>query len=314
MTSVRVPEPRAFATDAARDPVGEWEAYNAAALIALDCDAPSDRQFDAVEVNLQLPGVHLAKVRTTRHSVHRSGKLVATHPADAIAVYAGLSGASLFEQDGRRRVIQPGNLLICDADRPFLRGFGHGLEEFAVKVPRQAFAELTGRYSLDEPMVLDGLAGRDPLARSLVRLVDRSMQCAHPVPADEQAVLELVSVLATDGKVSTTVAHRAAARAYIEEHLADPGLSATEIAEGTGVSVRTLSRLFAEAGTSVPRHILGRRLDWAYGLLSNRPELRTVEVAARAGFTSTAHFSQAFLRRFGVHAGDVRRGESAESA
>jgi AraC-like DNA-binding protein len=314
MTSVGVPTPRAFATDAARDRVGEWEAHNAAALIALDCDVPTDREFDAVEVNLQLPEVHLATVRTTRHGVHRSGMLVESHPADAIAVYAGLFGASLFEQDGRRRVIQPGHLLICDADRPFLRGFGHGLEEFAVKVPRRAFAELTGRQSLDDPVVLDGAAGRDPLARTLVRMIGRSMRCADPVPADEQALLELVSVLATDGKVSATVAHRAVARAYIEEHLADPGLSATEIAERTGVSVRTLSRLFAEAGTSVPRHILGRRLDWAYGLLSNRPELRTVEVAARAGFTSTAHFSQAFLRRFGIHAGGVRRGESAESA
>jgi AraC-like DNA-binding protein len=312
MTS-RVPAPLAFATDAARDRVGEWEAHNAAVLIALDCDAPTDQQFDATEVNLQLPQVHLAKVRTTRHSVHRSGVLIASHPADAIAVYAGLFGASLFEQDGRRRVIQPGQLLICDADRPFLRGFGHGLEEFAVKVPRKAFAELTGGHLLDKPVVLEGASGRDPLARTLVRLVDRSMRCAHPVPADEQAVLELVSVLATDGKVSATVAHRAAARAYIEEHLADPCLSAPGIAEGIGVSVRTLSRLFAEAGTSVPRHILGRRLDWAYGLLSNRPELRTVEVAAHVGFTSTAHFSQAFLHRFGVHAGGVRRGQSAES-
>jgi len=314
MTSVRVPTPRAFATDAARDRVGEWEAHNAAALIALVCDAPTERQFDAVEVNLQLPEVHLARVRTTRHGVRRTGLLVESNPADAIAVYAGLYGASLFEQDGRRRVIQPGHLLICDADRPFLRGFGHGLEEFAVKVPRHAFAELTGRHSLDGPVVLDGAAGRDSLAGALVRLVGRAMRCADPVPADEQAVLELVSVLATNGKVSSTVAHRAAARAYIEEHLSDPGLSATEIAECTGVSVRTLSRLFAEAGTSVPRHILGRRLDWAYGLLSNRPELGTAQVAARAGFTSTAYFSQSFVRRFGVHAGCVRRGEPAELA
>jgi AraC-like DNA-binding protein len=130
------------------------------------------------------------------------------------------------------------------------------------------------------------------------------------VPADEQAVLELVSVLATSGHVGLPVAHRAAARAFIEEHFTDPMLCAADVAAGTGISERHLSRLFAAAGTSVPRHILSRRLDAAYSMLTTDPAkgLRTSDVAARCGFTSVGYFSQTFRKRFGITAGEVRHG------
>jgi AraC-like DNA-binding protein len=105
------------------------------------------------------------------------------------------------------------------------------------------------------------------------------------------------------------VAHRAAAGAFIDDHLTDPTLSATAVATGAGISERHLSRLFAASGTSVPQHILARRLDLAHSLLrspSTRGE-RVVDLAARCGFTSTAYFAETFKRRFGATASDVRQ-------
>jgi len=260
-------------------------------------------------MNLQLDEVHLARVRAPRHSVERSSALVEASPADAIAVYASLRGDALLEYDGMRRVLHPGQLLVCDVDRPFVRGFGHGLEELAVKVRRQAFEERTGLPSVPTPLVVDAGPGQSAHGRALVQLVGRALRSVDPVPADEDAVLDLVSMLATEGRADLATAHRAAAKVFIEDHLADPSLSAADVASGAGISERHLSRLFAEAGTSVPRHILARRLDRAYALLAcpNDPDLRTVDVARLCGFTSTSYFSSAFRKRFGVAAGDVRR-------
>ena len=260
-------------------------------------------------MNLQLDQVHLARVRAARHTVERSAELVEEKPADAIAIYASLRGDALLEYDGVRRVLHPGQILVCDVDRPFLRGFGHGLEELAVKVPRQAFSERTGLPSVPTPLVVEAGPGQNPHGRALVQLVGRALRAHDPVPADERAVLDLVSVLATEGRVDLATAHRAAAKAFIEDNLADPALSAADVAAGAGISERHLSRLFAETGTSVPRHILARRLDRAYAMLScpGDPDLRTVDVAHRCGFTSASYFSSAFRKRFGVAAGDVRR-------
>ena len=311
----RPSRPEVFSTTPLREAarVEGWERHNAESLVALTCRPVTGATFDAAEMNLQLNEVHLARVRAARHTVERSAGLVEEKPADAIAVYAGLRGDALLEYDGVRRVLHPGQLLVCDVDRPFLRGFGHGLEELAVKVPRQAFAERTGLPSMPTPLVVEAGPGQNPHRRALVQLVGRALRAVDPVPADEEAILDLVSVLATEGRVAPSTAHRSAAKAFIEDHLADPTLSAADVALGAGVSERHLSRLFAEAGTSVPRHILARRLDRAFALLScpTEPDLRTVDIAQRCGFTSASYFSAAFRKRFGVAAGDVRRGALA---
>lgn len=287
--------------------VGAWERHNAEALVEVACAIPAG-PFRAREVNLQVDRVRVAHVSGTPHTVARDATLVESRPVDAIAVYAALRGEALLESGGRRQVVRPGQVLVCDADRPFLRGFGHGLEELAVTVPRAALAVLTGLDSVVEPLVVDAAgAGADPHARALVRLVGRSVAADVRVPADERAVLELVSVLATGSRGSLAVAHRAAARAYIDDHLTDPALSAASVAAGAGISERQLSRVFADAGTSVPRQILARRLDLAHALLAAGVAGRTVDVAARCGFASPSYFSQAFRRRFGLSAGEVRR-------
>lgn len=296
-----IPRPRMFEV-AESGCVSDWERHNAEALIELSCQVRADDRFRAREVNLKLESVDLAHVRATPHAVARDDRMVSARPVEAIAVYAALRGDALLEYDGHRHVVRPGQLLVCDVDRPFLRGFGHGLEELAVKVPRASFHALTGLSTVGAPMVIDTDKGL--YARALVKLVGRAL--AHRVPADEQAVLELVSVVATGGRIGLPIAHRAAARVFIDDNLRDPSLSAADVAAGAGVSERHLSRLFAQAGTSVPRHILGRRLDLAHTLLSQTAE-RTVDVALQCGFTSMAHFSQAFKRRFGVTAGEVRR-------
>ena len=289
-----------------------WERHNAKSLIPLACRPPATRSFEAVEVNLQLERVHLARVRGTRHLVERSAELVEANPTEAIAVYVTIMGESVFEQDGERRVLRPGQLLVCDADRPFVRAFGQGLDELAVKVPRSEFSAVTGLTTVPTPIAVDVGTGENQHGRALARLVGRAVRRDCPVPADEQAVLELVAVLATGGQVGLPLAHTAAARMFIEENFTDPTLRAADIASGTGISERHLSRLFATVGTSVPRHILSRRLDAAYGMLSadTTGSLRTSEVAARCGFTSVAYFSHTFHKRFGVTAGDVRPARS----
>jgi AraC-like DNA-binding protein len=294
-----VPIPRARAFEVA-EAVGDWERHNAEALIELACRVPDERRFRAREVNLQLEHVRLALVSGTAHTVLRDEALVASRPADAIAVYATLKGDT-------SRVLRPGHVLVWDVDRPLQRRFTHGLQELAVKVPRASFTELTGTTGIAAPRVLDVAA--DAHARALVKLAARAMRSRAPLPADEQAVLELVSVVSAERRAGLPAAHRAAARAYIDDHLADALLSAADVASGAGVSERHLSRLFAEADSSVPRYILARRLDLAYSMLSQAPgrNTRTADVAARCGFTSMSHFSRAFSRRFGVAAGEIRR-------
>jgi len=286
-----------------------WEGHNTAALIGLSCHTVAP--LEATEVNVQLGRIQLARVTGSPHVVERTAEVIRRSPADAVAVYVTLRGDAWFRHGDGRRDLRPGQVLICDADRPFARGFARGLEELAIKVPRAAFTAGTGLTSLRSPVVATFGRGNDPYARVLARLVDRAARAEHPVAADEGTVLDLVATLAAGRHADRTVALRAAARCFIEDHLADPHLGAARIAAATGISERHLSRVFAADGTTVPRHVLSRRLRLAYAMLAHpaREAGPTVaDVAARCGFTSAAYFSHAFRERFGLRAGDVRRG------
>jgi AraC-like DNA-binding protein len=299
-----------------------WEAHNAAALIGLDVHAPGP--LAATEVNVQLPRVRLARVTASAHAVARTEDVIARCPADSIAIYLALRGdASFTSAEGTYR-LRPGEAVVCATDRPFARRFAGGLEELVITVPCTAFS---GQFdpSLAKPKLsLFSAAGHgargggatpahaaevSQYARALARLAGRATRADQPLPPDEAAVLDLAAVLTAGHAAAPAAAHRAAARSYVEEHLTSPGLGAEQVAAAIGLSERQLSRVFAADGTSVPRHILARRLCLAYSLLSSaRSGPETVaDTAARCGFTSAAYFSHAFRQHFGHRASDLRR-------
>src|ERR671925_2436486 len=129
MRSHHIPQPETFDVSAQSNgrAVEVWERHNATALIGLTCVVPPNAPFRAQEVNLQLDRLHLARVQGTPHSVVRDDATVSQRPGDSIVVYAALRGEALWEHAGSRRLVRPGQLLVCDVDRPFVRGFGHGL-------------------------------------------------------------------------------------------------------------------------------------------------------------------------------------------
>jgi AraC-like DNA-binding protein len=305
------PAPRMFSTAGLPDVrrIELWEGHNAAALIGLSCHPAGPDSLEATELNVQLDQVHLARVTGTAHAVARTAGIIRRSPADAIAVYVTVRGDAWFEDSGGTRSLRPGHVLMCDADRPFARGFARGLEELAIKVPRPVFAAATGLAALPSPMIADFSGGHDPYARALARLVDRAARLRRAVPADERAILELVTVLAVGRDTDTSVAYRAAARSFIEAHLSDPDLTASRVAAAIGISSRHLSRVFAADGTSVPRHVLARRLQLACAILASPegPAATVAEVAAQCGFTSVTYFSHAFHAHFGQRAIEVRR-------
>jgi len=291
-----------------------WETHNATALIGLDVDATEPLQ--ATEVNVQLPQVQLARVAGSAHAVRRTASVIERSPADAIAVYLTLRGDAWFESAARTRALRPGDLLICDTDRPFSRGFARGLEELVVKVPRAALAARCEVPRLCEPVLTAFGAGPgdERHARALARMTGQATRARQPLPASEGTVLDLVAVLAAGRAAAPATAHRAAARCYIEEHLTDPKLGANQVAAAIGISERQLSRVFAADATSLPRHILSRRLQLAYSLLSGEARLggaggdgTVADIAAQCGFTSVTYFSHAFRARFGQRASDIRR-------
>ncbi|WP_436998194.1 helix-turn-helix domain-containing protein [Streptomyces sp. enrichment culture] len=285
-----------------------WEKHNADALIALQCRTRTGVEFQAQENNIQLGRVHLARVRSTAHSVERSLDLIGQQPTGALALFVSLRGEALFEQAGRRQILRPGDLVVCEADRHFVRGFANALDELALRVDRRVLPEEIHFPAHGEPLIIRRNES-NPYGCAIARLSGRALDGHDPRQPDERMIVDLVSALVSRNAVRPQVLHRALACAYVENRLSDPRLSATEVAQAVGISVRQLTRVFSEMGQSFPRHVLGRRLEVAHNLLTGPDALTlsTAVVAAMCGFRSTAHFSKSFQERFRIAAGELRR-------
>lgn len=95
---------------------------------------------------------------------------------------------------------------------------------------------------------------------------------------------------------------------YIDMHWDEPKLSPKQLAGVHGISLRYLHLLFARRGHTVSGWIRERRLEYCRQILANaHPSLSVSEVAFRAGFKDTSHFSRAFRQRFGVSPSEHRR-------
>jgi transcriptional regulator GlxA family with amidase domain len=81
-------------------------------------------------------------------------------------------------------------------------------------------------------------------------------------------------------------------------HRSDPDFDVSVVPSMIGVSTRTLSRAFAQWGSSPSRWLWQKRLEMARDLLVASRRTSVSEVAMNCGFNDFSHFSRAFKRRF----------------
>jgi AraC-like DNA-binding protein len=294
-----------------------WQEHNSVELMGLQCRTLSDAEFEGSTVNVQLTHAHLGRVRAeTAHVIERRADLIRLHPEDSVVLFFVVAGEAFFYHADGVRTLRPGQLVACDADRPFMRGFSNGFKDMFLKVPRRVLLQRTGIERIDTPVFAGFADGTDTLATSLAHAVDIATRWDTTEVPDEDALLTTVCALLGGRDHEDPAPYLAAARSYIHSRLGDISLSATTTAAAVGISPRHLSRVFAGTGMTVPQYVLARRLEAALVLL-RRPEAASVsinEIACRCGFRSAGYFSRSFVDRFGERASDIRRRAAAQRA
>lgn len=293
-----------------------WEGHNARALIPLDIRTLDQRPMQAAETNLHLPSVRMATVFGSSQIVERTESFISQNPSGVIAIFFATEGEAFFYHRGGHISIKPGQAVVYDADRPFLRGFNHGFRELVLTIPRERYLEMVGPEAPELPVVFDfGPSGRQG-EQALARLVHTTLESIsagktrHPDPSEngtvpllgvENETLELIQ-LVLGGAAGSEGGLITAARHHIEFNLNDKNLNPAQVAAAIGVSERQLSRLFAEAGTTVGRYLLQKRLELAHQALISPEQagLSVGEIGKRFGFASPSHFGRTFRENYGM--------------
>lgn len=293
-----------------------WEGHNARALIPLDIRTIDDRPMHAEETNLHLPSIRMASVFGSSQIVERSEGFIEDNPTGAIAIFFATEGDAFFFHRGGHITLKPGQALVYDADRPFLRGFNHRFRELVLTIPKHRYEELVVGKGPELPAVFDFSAGGGHGEQALAKLVQAALNgiasgrprhvthtesAASPMFGIEEEALGLVRLILgeTAGAETGLIA---AARDHIELNITDQELSPAQVAAAVGISERQLGRIFSEAGTTVGRYMLAKRLELTHDALASAEQDRISvgEIGRRFGFASPSHFSRTFRERYGL--------------
>lgn len=103
-----------------------------------------------------------------------------------------------------------------------------------------------------------------------------------------------------------SIKHRA--EKYIIEHLTNPELTPTKVAEALGVSLRHLYRLFNDEQLSINKYIQNKRLERVKADLMDEHFRNTsiTSLALKWGFWDSAHFSKVFKKTYGFSPRECR--------
>ncbi|MBZ2197078.1 helix-turn-helix transcriptional regulator [Occultella gossypii] len=293
-------------------PCADWLDVSMRALRPMDGWAVELHEPDGAEA----AGRHLRGYRSAQLFVARyAGDPVTLtmfptegpHRQIAMTIYLA-EGSARVVGDGGAADLHPGDLVVVPPDGICTIRFGEASRVLFIGVPHP-----------EPDLVRPGLHRLVPLADAGRALADALIE--PPVqPFDvaaaawaEGALRDLVmGVMAVDAAPADLRGGvRARARAYVDVHIADPTLSAPDVARALGMSVRSLHEAFEGTDETVARIVRARRVVAAKVLLTARPNLNLAGVARRCGFGGPDQFRRVFRAEAGLLPGEYRAGTLA---
>ncbi|WP_380861497.1 helix-turn-helix domain-containing protein [Sphingoaurantiacus capsulatus] len=251
----------------------------------------------------------------TAVELHRTEAHVQNYNRDTYTIILLQRGSWSAELDYGTIRVGSGQLCIMDFNSPWLVK-GTAQDNIMLVVPRSVVHAAVPDAPRLHGRTLDGAAGRLfaehllAVTRHLPEMSERDVSLVRN--ATMALLTSAIAALPSERPQVVTTSVRAAPitaiRAFIDQNLTLPTLDASLICERFAVTRPTLYRAFKEAG-GVGAYIQSRRLEAVHAQLADSDDKRPLaEIADEYCFSSPAHFSTAFRRRYGYAPRDMRTG------
>lgn len=222
-----------------------------------------------------------------------------------------LSGQASIEQDDRQVKLETGDMTLIDASRPCSILWQQTSRQVSLLLPRQLLENQLRGSAISVATRLDKSL---PMVQLSQRLLHESMSSPALSASESEAALDAIVCLLRpmlhqqDVQPSRREKQFSRIMALIDDAIQEEHLRPEWLAGETGMSVRSLYRLFADKGLVVAQYIKNRRLDLcARALQCAHDDEKLAGIGYRWGFSDHSHFSTAFKQRFGMSPGEYRK-------
>lgn len=274
----------------------------------VELSTPDRETFRAGQHHTSLGEVELFDMYTAAHTVTQSKEVEPPAQRTLCKLSLQLSGTTLLSQDDRECLLEPGDLALYVAHRPYILDFENDQRSLIIQFPQELLHLVQNQISevTAVPIRDDSGLGRVavPLFEQLALNLN-VLQGPHALQLVRSALEMLVSVLFSAARNQDDFQPKnplfEQAVAYIDDHLHDPTLSPKKIADHFYVSLRQLHSKFAEEELTVSSYIRHERVARIREDLAS-PTYRdeTVQsISSRWGLTDASHVSKLFKQTYG---------------
>lgn len=254
-----------------------------------------------------LGNLTLAEISSPQHYWERTQQHLRTGPNEDFMLSLMVSGRGCLSQSGREMAQRPGDIALYDAARPFT----YDLEAQSVLLLRVPRKQLLFRVPEAEKLTAIRLAEGHSIAILLASMIREAavielpghQGALVPLAASLLDMLAVVLQMQCAGHAPTLSSHETlyrATRAFIDKHLDDCELDVESIAAAQHVSARTLTRVFAEHGTTPMHWLWQRRLQASHCALAEGRVQQVTQAAFQNGFSDLSHFCRVFKKAYGT--------------
>jgi AraC-like DNA-binding protein len=301
----------------AGDRLACWREAVSRNLVPLEVLPRESADFSASLHAVRVGQVQMSVISAAPHTIARTRRHIASDAPDYLQLTLQLTGQGVLTQRERQARVRPGELVVYDTRRPFTYDLDDAHSGLVLMFPRTmlplAEPDLV-RVTATAVPCRDGLGQVVlPLLHGLARQLEHLESHGTPRLADN--VIDLVGTLLAEHADMDRPSEEAGPAlltervlAYMEQRLADPGLSPEGIAAAHRISRRYLYKLLAARGRTVSGWIREQRLARCRRDLTD-PALDHLPVGAiggRWGFADPAHFSHAFKAAYGMSPKEAR--------
>ncbi|MEO3988834.1 transcriptional regulator FeaR [Pseudocitrobacter cyperus] len=256
-------------------------------------------------------GLKLSTVTTRGANLFRTSREIRGGDDAWFYTVFQLSGQAMMEQDARQVVIGAGDMTLIDASRPCSLYWQQDSRQISLLLPRTLLEQ---HFPHQKIGCAERLAGSLPMVQLSHSLLQESMNNTAMSESESEAALQAMVCLLRPVLHQRDSAPPRRERQFqkvvtlIDDNIREETLRPEWIAGETGMSVRSLYRMFADKGLVVAQYIRNRRLDFCAEAIRHAGEdEKLAGIGFSWGFTDQSHFSTAFKQRFGLTPGEYRR-------
>lgn len=285
----------------------QWCAGAIESFGALKLSCPEPDSFRARVTTASLGEVELFEMSTPAHTVIRAEDREDPEHDSYCKLSLQLEGQMVMTQDGRTCTLNPGDLALYVAERPYQLDYQGQQRSLVVLFP-QSYVRMSSSYlELITATPLSDSQGLGKVAVTLFEQLARNLQelqGAHALALVKSALEMLITVMAAESRTmgrepENLLFHQAIS--YIDDHLDDPSLTPGTVADALYISLRQLHGRFSANNLTVAHYIRTRRLEAIRRDLAN-PLYRgdsVQSISARYALFDPSHVSKAFKAEYG---------------